>query len=315
MAVDGRGRLAAGLLALMIALGASPPGAAADLVDRRRDQDGNRILIDWRAGHLEATGRSGPVLGSDRDRLRDRALMAARAAADRAMVGALNQLRATPQRTLSDLALEGRIVPARLRAAASRAVVVAEEIGWERAGEGRLQARAEVSLRLCWTDRASACTDYGGGEEGLMRVLRLDRLSLTPDAEPYRPTSEALARASEALAAADGPVNSVAIETAALFYRPVLFPQIVTEAGQSVYGPDRLEREALFNRGPARYAKDLDRAREIPIMEPETMVVTALGLDDAGRIVIAEADAARLAAAGSRSGDFLGLARLAVVVP
>lgn len=94
-------------------------------------------------------------------------------------------------------------------------------------------------------------------------------------------------------------------------YTPSLSPKVRDENGNVVYENAKIEKAALFKRGPLQYTTNVQQAKSLKIMGEQPYVVDVQRVTSDGQIVISNADAAVLRAANGQS-SVLKKAKVAV---
>jgi len=97
--------------------------------------------------------------------------------------------------------------------------------------------------------------------------------------------------------------------------RPALFPQVVTESGDGVFGADFAKKEQVTQYGLVGYFNDRARALTSDRIGPYPLIVRALGIAGANScdLVVSQADAARIH--GSKSNlELLSRCRVGFLV-
>jgi len=301
------------LAVLALGLGRTAEG---EIVERRALDNGGSTVSNWEEGYFEVTGYATADPDPNRVKMRLKSLAAAKVLAQVALVELLQGVRVTSLMTVSDMVLEESIQAARVEGVSKGAVTIAEEVVWERMSDGSEIPQASVTLRVCLRDRSPACTQYGGGGRGVLRSMRLDQVEIPSEVPSYNPSRTELQQARDVLDTEEPEekYNSLIVRTGGNFFQPVLYPEIITEEGTAVYGPDVIESGALLRNGPAQFSNDLDRAKEIPLLEKEPLVVTVLAVDENDRLVVSKEDAAKIMAASAKNGNFLKEAKVAIVL-
>ena len=85
-------------------------------------------------------------------------------------------------------------------------------------------------------------------------------------------------------------------------YTPSLSPTVRDENGNVVYENAKVEKAALFKRGPLQYTTNVQQAKSLNMMGKQPYVVDVQRVTSDGQIVISNADAAVLRAANGQSG-------------
>ena len=291
--------------------------ASAQLVERRTTDSGNETVRNWEDGYFEVTGYGTADYEPNRIKMRLKALTVAKVLAQREMVELLQGVKIKGATEVRDLVLARSITTAVVEGTSQGAVTVAQEITWEPLEDGREVPQAAVTLRVCVRDRSPACTQYGGGQ-GLMRSMRLATVEI-PEEEPvetYEPSREELQDAREVLDEEEPAelYNSLILRTNGQFYQPVLYPEVITEDGHGVYGREQIDSTALLTNGPAQFTNNVDQAKTIELIASEPLIVIIAQVDEQQRLVISAEDAAKIAAANAKNGDFLRSAKVAIVL-
>ena len=251
------------------------------------EQLGSRGVVNWTGGYVEAVGIGAPpqrYVGTPQ--ARPNALRAGQIDAYRNLIEVINGVRVDSTTTIRDFTVESDIINTQVQGIVKGAKTIKQEY----LSDGTV----EVTVRMPLSGNFSAVI--------VPRILE-KRQVMIPPATPPPP------------AATSETVTGLVVDARGIQARPAMSPRILDEKGQEVYGSMNVDREYAVQQGMSGYARDLTAAQSNPRVTNNPVSVKGIRTEGAGRsdIVIAEADAEKIRAAGD-SGGFLKKCRVMIVL-
>lgn len=256
--------------------------------------------IDWTEGVIAASGKVAPSAKEDRGPGRHQEMLDAAIVMARANLGAAAEsIRIYADKTVGNLAEENVAVLEKIKNMVDETPVS----GQEYLSDGTVEVTIRMSL-------------YGG----------FAQLVLPPEIKQVEPIKPVGARPGSPLRQADAPrdrseaahpdvFTGLVVDARGLGAIPAMYPMILDETGQEVYGSAFVSREFAVQRGMSGYAVDLDAARTAERVKENPLVVKGLRAVAAGgvNIVISNADAAKIRGS-SEHLSFLKQCRVVIVI-
>jgi hypothetical protein len=254
------------------------------------EQMGNRGVVNWTDGYVEAVGIGAPpqrYIGTPQ--ARPNALRAAQVVAYRDLLEVVNGVRVDSTTTIRDFTVESDVINTQVQGIVKGARTMKQEY----LSDGTV----EVTVRMPMAGNFASVI--------IPRILERRQAPPTP---PPAPQAPAPAPASEVF-------TGLVVDARGIQARPAMSPRIIDEKGQEVYGSMNVEREYAVQQGMSGYARDLTAAQSNPRVTNNPVSVKGLRTDGAGRsdIVIANAEAERIRAGADNQG-FLKKCRVMIVL-
>jgi len=254
------------------------------------EQMGNRGVVNWTDGYVEAVGIGAPPqrnIGTPQ--ARPMALRAAQADAYRNLLEVINGVRVDSTTTIRDFTVESDVINTQVQGIVKGAKTMKQEY----LSDGTV----EVTVRMPMA-----------GNFASVIVPRILEKRQAPPTPPPAPKAPAPAQASEVF-------TGLVVDARGIQARPAMSPRIIDEKGQEVYGSMNVEREYAVQQGMSGYARDLTAAQSNPRVTNNPVSVKGLRTEGAGRsdIVIADAEAERIRAGADNQG-FLKKCRVMIVL-
>jgi hypothetical protein len=255
------------------------------------EQMGNKGLVNWTDGYVEAVGIGAPpqrYIGTPQ--ARPNALRAARVVAYRDLLEVVNGVRVDSTTTVKDFIVESDVINTKVEGIVKGAKVMKEEY--------MSDGTVEVTVRM----------PLSGNFASVIVPRILEKRQAPPPTPPPAPQAPAPAPASEVF-------TGLVVDARGIQARPAMSPRIIDEKGQEVYGSMNVEREYAVQQGMSGYARDLTAAQSNPRVTNNPVSVKGLRTEGAGRsdIVIANAEAERIRAGADNQG-FLKKCRVMIVL-
>ena len=254
------------------------------------EQMGNRGVVNWTDGYIEAVGIGAPpqrYIGTPQ--ARPNALRAAQVDAYRNLLEVINGVRVDSTTTIRDFTVESDVINTQVQGIVKGARTMKQEY----LSDGTV----EVTVRMPMAGNFASVI--------IPRILERRQAPPTP---PPAPQAPAPAPASEVF-------TGLVVDARGIQARPAMSPRIIDEKGQEVYGSMNVEREYAVQQGMSGYARDLTAAQSNPRVTNNPVSVKGLRTEGAGRsdIVIANAEAERIRAGADNQG-FLKKCRVMIVL-
>jgi hypothetical protein len=254
------------------------------------EQMGNRGVVNWTDGYVEAVGIGAPPqrnIGTPQ--ARPMALRAAQVDAYRNLLEVINGVRVDSTTTIRDFTVESDVINTQVQGIVKGAKTMKQEY----LSDGTV----EVTVRMPMA-----------GNFASVIVPRILERRQAPPTPPPAPQAPAPAPASEIF-------TGLVVDARGIQARPAMSPRIIDEKGQEVYGSMNVEREYAVQQGMSGYARDLTAAQSNPRVTNNPVSVKGLRTEGAGRsdIVIADAEAERIRAGADNQG-FLKKCRVMIVL-
>jgi len=254
------------------------------------EQMGNRGVVNWTDGYVEAVGIGAPPqrnIGTPQ--ARPMALRAAQVDAYRNLLEVINGVRVDSTTTIRDFTVESDVINTQVQGIVKGAKTMKQEY----LSDGTV----EVTVRMPMA-----------GNFASVIVPRILEKRQAPPTPPPAPQAPAPAQASEVF-------TGLVVDARGIQARPAMSPRIIDEKGQEVYGSMNVEREYAVQQGMSGYARDLTAAQSNPRVTNNPVSVKGLRTEGAGRsdIVIADAEAERIRAGADNQG-FLKKCRVMIVL-
>jgi hypothetical protein len=253
------------------------------------EQLGSKGVVNWTDGYVEAVGIGAPpqrYIGTPQ--ARPNALRAGQIDAYRNMLEVINGVRVNSTTTIRDFTVESDIINTQVQGMVKGAKTMKQEY----LSDGTV----EVTVRMPLSGNFASVI--------IPRILEKRQVMPAPQLTPQSPapvTSEVF--------------TGLVVDARGIQARPAMSPRIIDEKGQEVYGSMNVDREYAVQQGMSGYARDLTAAQSNPRVTNSPVSVKGLRTEGAGRsdIVIANADAEKIRAAGDQEG-FLKKCRVMIVL-
>ena len=251
------------------------------------EQLGSRGVVNWTGGYVEAVGIGAPpqrYVGTPQ--ARPNALRAGQIDAYRNLIEVINGVRVDSTTTIRDFTVESDIINTQVQGIVKGAKTIKQEY----LSDGTV----EVTVRMPLSGNFSAVI--------VPKILEKRQVMIPPSTpQPPAATSEVF--------------TGLVVDARGIQARPAMSPRVIDEKGQEVYGSMNVEREFAVQQGMSGYARDLTAAQSNPRVTNNPVSVKGLRTEGAGRsdIVIADADAEKIRAAGD-TGGFLKKCRVMIVL-
>jgi hypothetical protein len=253
------------------------------------EQLGSKGVVNWTDGYVEAVGIGAPpqrYIGTPQ--ARPNALRAGQIDAYRNMLEVINGVRVNSTTTIRDFTVESDIINTQVQGIVKGAKTMKQEY----LSDGTV----EVTVRMPLSGNFASVI--------IPRILEKRQVMPAPQLTPQSPapvTSEVF--------------TGLVVDARGIQARPAMSPRIIDEKGQEVYGSMNVDRQYAVQQGMSGYARDLTAAQSNPRVTNSPVSVKGLRTEGAGRsdIVIANADAEKIRAAGDQEG-FLKKCRVMIVL-
>ncbi|MCE5263992.1 MAG: hypothetical protein LLG97_10710 [Deltaproteobacteria bacterium] len=251
------------------------------------EQLGSRGVVNWTGGYVEAVGIGAPpqrYVGTPQ--ARPNALRAGQIDAYRNLIEVINGVRVDSTTTIRDFTVESDIINTQVQGIVKGAKTIKQEY----LSDGTV----EVTVRMPLSGSFSAVI--------VPKILEKRQVMIPPSTPPPP-------------AAASEVFTGLVVDARGIQARPAMSPRVIDEKGQEVYGSMNVDREFAVQQGMSGYARDLTAAQSNPRVTNNPVSVKGLRTEGAGRsdIVIADADAEKIRAAGD-TGGFLKKCRVMIVL-
>jgi len=256
------------------------------------EQMGNRGVVNWTDGYVEAVGIGAPPqrnIGTPQ--ARPMALRAAQVDAYRNLLEVINGVRVDSTTTIRDFTVESDVINTQVQGIVKGARTMKQEY----LSDGTV----EVTVRM----------PLAGNFASVIVPRILERKQAAPmPATPQAPATASPASGGEVF-------TGLVVDARGIQARPAMSPRIIDEKGQEVYGSMNVEREYAVQQGMSGYARDLTAAQSNSRVTNSPVSVKGLRTEGAGRsdIVIANAEAERIRASGDNQ-SFLKKCRVMIVL-
>ncbi len=257
-------------------------------------------VINWSGGLISANGKAAPSAKEDREPGRHQEMLDAAIAMARANLGATAEsIRIYADKTVGDLAEESDAVSAKIRDMVNETPIFHQEY----LSDGTVEVTIRMSL-------------YGGFAQLVLppeikQVEPIKSVAAPPVSSPPK-TGTPRNRID---APTPDPFTGLVVDARGLGAIPAMYPMILDENGQEVYGSAFVSREFAVQRGVSGYAVDFEAARTAGRVKDNPLVVKGLRAVAAGgvNIVISNADAGRIRGS-SEHLSFLKKCRVVIVI-
>jgi hypothetical protein len=221
------------------------------------EQMGNRGVVNWTDGYVEAVGIGAPPqrnIGTPQ--ARPMALRAAQVDAYRNLIEVVNGVRVDSTTTIKDFTVESDIINTQVQGIVKGAKTMKQEY----LSDGTV----EVTVRMPMA-----------GNFASVIVPRILEKRQAPPTPPPAPKAPAPAPASEVF-------TGLVVDARGIQARPAMSPRIIDEKGQEVYGSMNVEREYAVQQGMSGYARDLTAAQSNPRVTNNPVSVKGLRTEGRG---------------------------------
>ena len=257
--------------------------------------------INWTKGIIQATGiGASPEEYYGKAQARPMALRAARLDAVRNLLEVTQGVRIDSATVVKNFAVTNDVIMAKVSGMVKGTQIVKQKY----LSDGTVEVTMQMSL-------------YGGFAQLVLPqeikqiepIKSVTSLSVEPPKpSPAIPSKTAGKPTSEIY-------TGLVVDAIGLKARPAMFPKIVDENGQEVYGSAFVSREYAVQQGMSGYAKDMTAAQSNPRVTNNPLTVKGLKTEGPGKadIVISNADAFELRSA-SEHLSFMKKCRVIIVV-
>jgi len=251
------------------------------------EQMGNRGVVNWTDGYIEAVGIGAPpqrYIGTPQ--ARPNALRAAQVDAYRNMLEVINGVRVNSTTTIRDFTVESDVINTQVQGLVKGAKTMKQEY----LSDGTVEVTVRMPL------------------SGNFASVIIPKILEKRQAPPTAPQAPGPVPPSEVF-------TGLVVDARGIQARPAMSPRIIDEKGQEVYGSMNVEREYAVQQGMSGYARDLTAAQSNPRVTNNPVSVKGLRTEGAGRsdIVIANAEAEKILAGADNQG-FLKKCRVMIVL-
>lgn len=270
--------------------------------------------VDWSRQVIRATGIGAPNPDHPLAAQRAGAIEAAKRAAFRNLLEAVQGVQITSEVTVRNAMVENDVINTRVQGVLRNFTVVDTKY----MSTGDVEVTVEMPLTGALTDVLLPPTMGGGVYPGVAQPLCPVCGQPWPAGKPVPQGVQLVqpgAPGVQAAAPAGAAYTGLIIDTKGLGVRPAMAPKVLDENGQEVYGSRFVSRDWAVQIGMVGYDKDLNRARTNERVTNNPLVVKAIRAAGANKadVVISNADASTIHAASSTQ-SFLDKCRVMFIV-
>ncbi|MDZ7271328.1 MAG: LPP20 family lipoprotein [candidate division KSB1 bacterium] len=269
--------------------------------------------IDWSRQVIRATGIGAPNPDHPLAAQRAGAIEAAKRAAFRNLLEAVQGVQLTSEVTVRNAMVENDVINTRVQGVLRNFTIVDTKY----MSTGDVEVTVEMPLTGALADVLLPTTVGGGVYPGAAQPLCPMCGQPWPAGKPVPPGVQLIQPGAPGVQAAPGAAayTGLIIDTKGLGVRPAMAPKVLDENGQEVYGSKFVSRDWAVQIGMVGYDKDINRARSNERVTNNPLVVKALKAAGANKadVVISNADAAAIHAASSTQ-SFLDKCRVMFIV-
>jgi len=297
-----------GVLVLCLLSLAGVQAAMAQGVVQTIDDAG---VVDWGAQIIRATGIAGINPSLPPGAQRASAIEAAKLAALRNLLQAVNGVTLSSETTVHNAALENDMIQTRVNGAVRHFTIVDTRY----LSDQSVEVEIEVPITGVLAD-AVLPQDFGGGQF-------LSPVYVCPTCGQPWPAGKPVPPGVHLVRADSGRANfspgsaytGLVINAKGLGLVPAMAPKILDGSGREIYGSRFVKREWAVQYGMVGYAKDLSQARKNERAGKNPLVITALRASGPNKadVVVSDADAQRIHQAAQYQ-NFLEKCRVMFIV-
>ncbi|MDZ7338031.1 MAG: LPP20 family lipoprotein [candidate division KSB1 bacterium] len=269
--------------------------------------------IDWSRQVIRATGIGAPNPDHPLAAQRAGAIEAAKRAAFRNLLEAVQGVQLTSEVTVRNAMVENDVINTRVQGVLRNFTIVDTKY----MSTGDVEVTVEMPLTGALADVLLPTAVGGGVYPGAAQPLCPMCGQPWPAGKPVPPGVQLIQPGAPGVQAAPGAAayTGLIIDTKGLGVRPAMAPKVLDENGQEVYGSKFVSRDWAVQIGMVGYDKDINRARSNERVTNNPLVVKALKAAGANKadVVISNADAAAIHAASSTQ-SFLDKCRVMFIV-
>lgn len=270
--------------------------------------------VDWSRQVIRATGIGAPNPDHPLAAQRAGAIEAAKRAAFRNLLEAVQGVQITSEVTVRNAMVENDVINTRVQGVLRNFTVVDTKY----MSTGDVEVTVEMPLTGALADVLLPLTLGGGVYPGAAQPLCPMCGQPWPAGKPVPPGVQLIqpgAPGVQAAAPAGAAYTGLIIDTKGLGVRPAMAPKVLDENGQEVYGSKFVSRDWAVQIGMVGYDKDLNRARTNERVTNNPLVVKAIRAAGANKadVIISNADASTIHAASSTQ-SFLDKCRVMFIV-
>lgn len=297
-----------GLLVLCLLIFAGFQAAIAQGVVQKVDDAG---VVDWGAQIIRASGIAGINPNLPPGAQRASAIEAAKLAALRNLLQAVQGVNLTSETTVRNATLENDVIQSQVSGAVRHFTIVDTRY----LSDQSVEVEIEVPITGVLAD-ALLPKDFGGGQF-LAPVYVCPTCGQPWPAGKPVPAGVQLVRADSGRAnfSAGSANTGLVINAKGLGLVPAMAPKIINESGREIYGSRFVNREWAVKYGMAGYARDLGQARNNERAGKNPLVINALRASGPNKadVVVSDADAQRIHQAAQYQ-NFLEKCRVMFIV-